>query len=159
MQDWKKSSPQDCVSPRGHFAPRLFLLSSSFSKINSSAKIRMALKRHTVLYRLTLRRPLRRKLWMRWFFDVSKVKESSFFYFGPHWPTLRFLMRSTENTDLCPSRFYFSVGFISRSCFDSDGFIAYSNEWDWREKTMFIHTNQPLITSIYIKSYLFFLPN
>ena len=78
MQDWKKSSPQDCVSPRGHSAPRLFLLSSSFSKINSSAKIRMALKRHTVLYRLTLRRPLRRKLWMRWFFDVSKVKESSF---------------------------------------------------------------------------------
>ena len=34
----KKSSPQDCVSPRGHFAPRLFLLSSSFSEINSSAK-------------------------------------------------------------------------------------------------------------------------
>ena len=53
MQNWKKSSPEDCVSPRGHFAPRLFLLSSSFSEINSSAKIRMALKRHTVLYRLT----------------------------------------------------------------------------------------------------------
>ena len=52
MQDWKKSSPQDCVSPRGHFASRLFLLSPSFSKINWSAKIRMALKRHTVLYRL-----------------------------------------------------------------------------------------------------------
>ena len=29
--------------------------------------------------KLTLRRPLRRKLRMRWFFDVSKVKESSFF--------------------------------------------------------------------------------
>ena len=28
---------------------------------------------------LTLRRPLRRKLLMRWFFDISKVKESSFF--------------------------------------------------------------------------------
>ena len=28
---------------------------------------------------LTLRRPLRRKLRMRWFFDVSMVKESSFF--------------------------------------------------------------------------------
>ena len=28
---------------------------------------------------LTLRRPLRKKLQMRWFFDVSKVKESSFF--------------------------------------------------------------------------------
>ena len=61
-----------------------------------------------------------------------------------------------ENTDLSPSRFHFSVGFISRSCFESDGFIAYSNEWDWREKTMFIHTNQPLITSFYIKRCLFF---
>ena len=29
---------------------------------------------------LTLTRPLRRKLQMRWFFDVSKVKESSFFF-------------------------------------------------------------------------------
>ena len=28
---------------------------------------------------LTLKRPLRKKLRMRWFFDVSKVKESSFF--------------------------------------------------------------------------------
>ena len=27
---------------------------------------------------LTLRRPLRRKVRMRWFFDISKVKESSF---------------------------------------------------------------------------------
>ena len=33
-----------------------------------------------------------------------------------------------ENTDLSSSRFHFSVGFISRSCFESDGFIAYSNE-------------------------------
>ena len=32
-----------------------------------------------------------------------------------------------ENTDLSPSRFHFSVNFISRSCFESDGFIAYSN--------------------------------
>ena len=27
---------------------------------------------------LTLTRPLREKLWIRWFFDVSRVKESSF---------------------------------------------------------------------------------
>ena len=33
-----------------------------------------------------------------------------------------------ENTDLNPSRFHFSVGFISGSSFESDGFIAYSNE-------------------------------
>ena len=130
MQDWKKSSPQDCVSPRGHSAPRLFLLSSSFSKINSSAKIRMALKRHTVLYRLTLRRPLPRKLWMRWFFDVSKVKESSFLKSDLTDPHQIFDAHLLETTDLSPSRFHFSVGFISRSCFESDGFIAYSNECD-----------------------------
>ena len=35
-----------------------------------------------------------------------------------------------ENNDLSSSRFHFSVGFISRSCFESDGFIAYSNEGD-----------------------------
>ena len=128
MQDWKKSSPQDCVSPRGHSAPRLFLLSSSFSKINSSAKIRMALKRHTVLYRLTLRRPLRRKLWMRWFFDVSKVKESSFLKSDLTDPHQIFDAHLLVNTDLSPSRFHFSVGFISISCFESDGFMAYSNE-------------------------------
>ena len=33
-----------------------------------------------------------------------------------------------ENTNLNPSRFHFSEGFISRSCFESDGFKAYSNE-------------------------------
>ena len=33
-----------------------------------------------------------------------------------------------ENTDLSPSRFHFSVGFISRSYFESEGFIAFSNE-------------------------------
>ena len=61
-----------------------------------------------------------------------------------------------ENTNLSLSSFNFTVGFISRSCFESDGFIAYWNEWDWTEKTMFIPTNQPLFTSIYIKRYLFF---
>ena len=90
---------------------------------------------------LTLRRPLRRKLRMRWFFDVSKVKESSFFKSNLTDPPQIFDAHLLENTDLSPSRFHFSVGFISRSCFESDGFIAYSNEWDWREKTMFINTN------------------
>ena len=52
--------------------------------------------------------------------------------------------------------FIFQWVFISRSCFESDAFIAYTNEWDLREKTMFIHTYLPLITSFYIKNYLFF---
>ena len=33
-----------------------------------------------------------------------------------------------ENLDLIPSSFHFSVNLISISCFESDGFIAYSNE-------------------------------
>ena len=33
-----------------------------------------------------------------------------------------------ETPDLSPSKNQFSVGFISRSCFESDVFIAYSNE-------------------------------
>ena len=45
-----------------------------------------------------------------------------------------------ETTDLSTSRFHFSVGFISRSCFESDGFIAYSNERDWREKERCLFT-------------------
>ena len=67
----------------------------------------MALKRHTVLYRLTLRRPLRRKLWMRWFFDVSKVKESSFLKSDLTDPHQIFDAHLLETTDLSPSRFHF----------------------------------------------------
>ena len=106
---------------------------------------------------LTLRRPLRKNFLIRWFFDVSKVKESSFFL---NRTSLTLLQISDahlfENTDFSPSRFHFSVGFITRSCFESDGLIAYSNVWDWREKrTIFIHINQRLITSFYIKRYFF----
>ena len=45
-----------------------------------------------LVIRLTLTRPLRRKLRMRWFFDVSKVNESSFFN-RTSLTALRFLMR------------------------------------------------------------------
>ena len=65
---------------------------------------------------------------MRCFFDVSKVKESSFFKSDLSDPPQIFDAHLLVNTDLGPSRFHFSVGFISRSCFESDGFIAYSNE-------------------------------
>ena len=34
----------------------------------------------------------------------------------------------SENTNLSPSSFHFSVGFYIKICFESDGFIAYSNE-------------------------------
>ena len=36
--------------------------------------------------------------------------------------------RLLENIDSSSSRFHSSVDFISRSCFESDGFMAYSNE-------------------------------
>ena len=62
-------------------------------------------------------------------FDVSKVKESSFYksdLTDPPPPQI-FDAHLLENTDLSPTRFYFSVNFISRSFFEPDGFIAYSN--------------------------------
>ena len=68
------------------------------------------------------------KLRIRWFFDVSKVKESSFSKSDLTDSPQIFDAHLLENTDLSPSQYHFSVGFISRSCFESDGFIAYSNE-------------------------------
>ena len=66
---------------------------------------------------LTLRRPLRKKLRMRWFFDVSRVKETRLFKSDITNPPQNFIAHLLENTELSPSRFHFSVGFISRSCF------------------------------------------
>ena len=43
-------------------------------------------------------------------------------------PPQNFDAHLLENTDLSSFRFHFSLGFISRSCFESDGFIAYLNE-------------------------------
>ena len=65
---------------------------------------------------------------IRWLCDVSKVKESSYLKSELTDLPQIFDAHLLEYTDLSPSRFHFSVGFISRSCFESDGFIAYSNE-------------------------------
>ena len=76
----------------------------------------------------------------------AENSESGGFTTFPRWRSRVFFNRTSlaprqifyahllESTDLNPSIFDFSVGFISRSCSESDGFIAYSNEWDWREK-------------------------
>ena len=62
-------------------------------------------------------------------FDVSKVKESIFLKSDLTDPPPQNLdAHLLENTDLSLSRFHFSVGFLSRSYFESEGFIAYSNE-------------------------------
>ena len=52
------------------------------------------------------------------------MKESSFFKSDLTDPHQIFDAHLLETTDLSPYRFHFSVGFISRSCFESDGFIA-----------------------------------
>ena len=72
--------------------------------------------------RLTLTRPLRRKLRMRWFFDVSKVKESSFFKSDFTDPPQIFDAHPLENTNLSPSSFHLSVSFYTKICFESEGF-------------------------------------
>ena len=80
---------------------------------NASNPLR-SLNRHS---KLTLRYPLRKKLRMSWFFDVSKVKESSFFLIGPHWPPQIFDPHLLENTNFSPSSVQFSVGFYIKIMF------------------------------------------
>ena len=65
---------------------------------------------------------------MRLVFDISEEKESRFFKSDVNDPHQIFDAHLLETTDLSPSRFHFSVGFIPRSRFESDDFIAYSNE-------------------------------
>ena len=87
-----------------------------------------------ILPTLTRRQPLRKKLRMRLFFDVSKVKESSFLI-RPHCPPpLDYWCASFGKYQFYPFQLSFSVGFYNKICFESDGFIAHSNEWDLREK-------------------------
>ena len=61
---------------------------------------------------LTLRRPLRRKLRMSWFFDVSKVKASSFFKSNLTDSPQRLL----ENTNLTTSE----LKTLKKLCFDKE---------------------------------------
>ena len=62
-------------------------------------------------------------------FDVSKVKKSSVFFKSDLTdPPQIFDAHLLKNTHSSPSSFYFSVGFYIKSCFESDGFIAYPNE-------------------------------
>ena len=54
-----------------------FLKKLTYTKPPQSLNIVFAVLNPTA-WGLTLRRPLRKKLRMRWYFDVSEVKESSF---------------------------------------------------------------------------------
>ena len=64
-------------------------------------------------------RPLRKKLWMRWFFDVSKMKESNFFksdLSDPSPPQI-FDAHVLKNTNLSLFSLNFSVGFYIKNKF------------------------------------------
>ena len=60
---------------------------------------------------LTLSRPLPRKLRMKWFFDVFKVKESSFFKSDLTDPSQIFDTHFLENSDLSLPDFIFQWFF------------------------------------------------
>ena len=79
-------------------------LQSTVIKIKRDNK---SLNNFALFILLTLRRPLRRKLQLRWFVDVSKVKESSFFKSDLTDLHQIFDGHLLETTDLSSSRFYF----------------------------------------------------
>ena len=110
---------------------------------------------------LTLTRPLRRKLRMRLFLDVSKVKESSFLKLDLTDPPLRFLMRifwEIPHYALIGYKLQLSFfsGFYIKIMFRVRQFYSLFERMKLkRKRTMFIQTNQLLITSFYIKRSLF----
>ena len=106
---------------------------------------------------LSLRRPLRRKLRMRWFFDISKVKESSFFKSDLTDLPSDFWCASFGKYRFRPFQISFFSGFYIKVMFWVRWFYSlFERMRSERKRTMLIHTNQPSITSIYIGKYLFF---
>ena len=111
------------------------------------------------IFWLTLRRSMRKKLRMRWFFEDSKVKESSFSKSNLTDPPSDFWCASFGKYRFKPFQISFFSGFYIKIMFWVRWFYSLFERMRLkRKKTMFIHTNQPLITSFYIKKYLF-LPN
>ena len=94
---------------------------------------------------------------MRWFFDISKVKESSFFKSDLTDPPSDFWCASFGNYRFKPFQISFFSGFYIKIMFWVRWFYSLFERMRLkRKRTMFIHTNQPLFTSFYIKRYLFF---
>ena len=68
------------------------------------------------------------------------MKESSFSKSDLTDPPQIFDAHLLENTGLSPSRFHFSVGFYTKICFESDGFIAYrTNEIEEKKNDVYSH--------------------
>ena len=80
-----------------------------------------------------------------------------FFQIGPLWPPSDFWCASFEKYQFKPFQLSFSVGFYVKIMFWVRWFYSLF-EWMTLEKkrTMFIHTNQPLVTSFCIKKVLIF---
>ena len=78
-----------------------------------------------------------------------------FFKIRPHWPHQIFDAHLLVKTNLCPSRFPFSVSFKWRLCFGQIVNSLFKRMGLKRKRAMFIHTNQPLIKAFYIKRYSF----
>ena len=104
------------------------------------------------IYFLTLRRPLHRKLRMRWFLDVSKGKESSFFKSDLTDPPSDFCCASFGNYRFKTFQISFFSGFYIKIIFWVRWFYNLFERMRLERKIkMSIQTNQPLITSFYIK--------
>ena len=89
---------------------------------------------------LTLKRQLRKKLWMRWFFDVSKVKESSFFKSDLTDPPSDFWCAAFGKYRLKPFQISFFSGFYINIIFWADGLGVWGLTFDRIKKW-------PLLTS------------
>ena len=95
-----------------------------------------------------------RKSWGWGGFSTFQRWRSRVFLIGPQ----IFDVHLLENTNFSPFSFHFSVGFYIMIMFWVRWFYSL---FEWmrlkRKRTMFIHTNQPLITSFYIKKHFFLL--
>ena len=80
-----------------------------------------------------------------------------FFKIGPHWPPSDFWCASFEKYQFKPFQISFFSDFHMKIMFWVRWFYSLFERMKLkRKKSMFMHTNWPLITSFYIKMYLFF---
>ena len=98
---------------------------------------------------LTLRRPLRRKLRMRWFWDFSKL--SSFVKSDLIDLPSDFWCESFGKYRFKPFQISFLSGFYNKIMFWLRWFSSLFERMRYKRKTMFFHTNHPIIISFYLK--------
>ena len=101
---------------------------------------------------LTLRRPLRRKLRMRWFSTFLRWR-SRVFKSNLTDPPSDFWCASFGKYQFKPFQIYFFSDFHMKIMFSVIWFYSLFERMKLnRKRTMFIHTKWPLITSFYIKN-------